>query len=124
MVLPHDGGTFSRRLTLVRRSFASGWCRYPRRRFKNLSRTRDFIEPSRTLRVDTSLTVSVACSRLGARFAAFFGPARGLVALRFGAIPLLPAPVVRQRIVQRSDGAVEDSGCSAAGFPHKAPEGG
>ncbi len=84
--------------------------RYPRRCFENLSRTRDFIEPSRTLRVDTSLTVSVACGCLGARFAAFFGPARGLVALRFAAIPLLPAPVLRRRSVQRSDGALEDGG--------------
>ncbi len=40
--------------------------------------------------MDTSLTVSVACSRLGARFAAFFGPARGLVALCCAAIPFSP----------------------------------
>ena len=73
--------------------------------------------------MDTSLIVSVACSRFGARFAAFFGPARGLVALRCAAIPLLPAPVLRRRSVQRSDGAVEDGGGSAAGFPRRAPEG-
>ncbi len=40
--------------------------------------------------MDTSLTVPAACSRLGSRFAAFFGPARGLGALRIAAIPLLP----------------------------------
>ena len=78
--------------------------RYPRSRFK----TRDFIEPSRTPRVDTSLTVPVACSRLGARFAAFFDPARGLGALRFAAIPLLPDLALRCRSVQRSDGVVEN----------------
>ncbi len=98
---------------MVRRSSTSGWCCYPRRRFKNLSRTRDFIEPSRTLRVETSFTVSVACRCLGVRFAAFVGPPRDLVALRFGAIPLLP--VLRRWSVQRSDGAVEDGECYVVG---------
>ncbi len=107
MVSLHDGGTSGGRPTSVRFSFASGWCRYAPSRFKKASRTRDFIEPSRTPRVDASSTGLGACGRLETRLVAFFASARGLGALRFAAIPLPPHQALRRRSVQPSDGAVE-----------------